>query len=584
MKKFVLAAAVLACACVGRAQMGRTTDWWTYGGDAQRTGWEKNDQKFTKDDVKNFQLLWKMKLDNKQKGTHALLPPVILGNLIGYRGFKELAFVAGSSDELWAIDADLDRLYWQKRVGAEGGSRSVKASVTCSGGLTAMPSLPAPITFRLSAPTRERTQAAAKSASGSGPAGGGTNPDGTPRPGGANPGAAAGKTTARPAASGESASEAAMRKFFAPKPVYVLASDGKLHQLNQQDGAEVGTPLPFVPAGAKAQSLNISDSVLYTTTSRGCKDTPDAVWALDLSDSEMKVASFMLDGTAAEGLGGTAIGTDGTVYVQTGDGRFDPAASKYGNTLLALSAKDLKVQQYFTMTGENAVSKSPDMNATTPVVFSYKGREVVVTAGRDGRLYGLDAKTLGGKDHKTPLFRTEPVSAENGESAGHGLWGSLSSWEDTDGTRYVLATVWGPVNSDLKMPGSNGDAPNGSVVAFKMQERNGKPALTPAWISHNLLSPAPPVIAKGVVFALSNGEFKRKLKQTKGMMRVEERPQGSAHAVLYALDGTTGKELYSTGDQVDAPGSLTGLSIANSRLYFTTTDNTIYAFGKYLEH
>jgi outer membrane protein assembly factor BamB len=91
------------------------------------------------------------------------------------------------------------------------------------------------------------------------------------------------------------------------------------------------------------------------------------------------------------------------------------------------------------------------------------------------------------------------------------------------------------------------------------------------------------VIAQGVVFALSNGEFTRRIKKSRGLARVEERPKNGTHAILYALDAATGKEIYSTGDQVAAPGSLTGLSIANGRLYFATTDNAMNVFGKFLE-
>src|SRR5437016_5283406 len=105
--------ALLSCA-VASGQMGRTTDWWSYGGDAQRTGWEKGEQKFTKDEVKDFRLLWKRELDNRKNGAGSLAAPLILGNLIGSRGFKQLAFVAGNSGGLWAIDSDLDRIYWEK--------------------------------------------------------------------------------------------------------------------------------------------------------------------------------------------------------------------------------------------------------------------------------------------------------------------------------------------------------------------------------------------------------------------------------------------------------------------------------------
>ena len=122
---------------------------------------------------------------------------------------------------------------------------------------------------------------------------------------------------------------------------------------------------------------------------------------------------------------------------------------------------------------------------------------------------------------------------------------------------------------------------SGSIVAFKVEAENGAPKLTPAWTSRNLESPDPPVVAQGVVFVLENGKYKRKLQGKSGA--VEESPAAKAHAILYALDGLTGQELWSSGDKVKSAGSLTGLSIANSRVYFTTVDNTLQVFGKYLE-
>jgi outer membrane protein assembly factor BamB len=120
------------------------------------------------------------------------------------------------------------------------------------------------------------------------------------------------------------------------------------------------------------------------------------------------------------------------------------------------------------------------------------------------------------------------------------------------------------VNPELKAPVTNGAAPNGSIVAFRLDEQNGAPVLVPAWASRDLSSPVPPVITSGLVFALSTGG-----------------PSGPA--VFYALDGATGREIYSSGTQITAPGSLTGLTVANGRVFFTTTDNTLYGFGIYLE-
>jgi outer membrane protein assembly factor BamB len=204
------------------------------------------------------------------------------------------------------------------------------------------------------------------------------------------------------------------------------------------------------------------------------------------------------------------------------------------NKLLALTSRELKLKQSFT-SSSNA----------TPLVFPYKGRDLIVSAGSGGRLYLLDSESL------TPLHQTEPLATGD-----HGVWGGLSSWQDESGTRWVYAPVWG----------------RGVIVAFKVEESDGKPVLAQAWTSRNMSSPEPPVITNGVVFVLSAGEYTR-----------DERPKGSARATLYALDSATGKELYSSGDQVAAPGNLTGIALANGRVYFTTNDSTLYAFGIFLE-
>ena len=55
-----------AVACVAGAQ-GRS-NWNNSGGDAQHTGWERADTRISKDTVKDLQLLWKMKLENRAQG------------------------------------------------------------------------------------------------------------------------------------------------------------------------------------------------------------------------------------------------------------------------------------------------------------------------------------------------------------------------------------------------------------------------------------------------------------------------------------------------------------------------------------
>ena len=99
----------------------------------------------------------------------------------------------------------------------------------------------------------------------------------------------------------------------------------------------------------------------------------------------------------------------------------------------------------------------------------------------------------------------------------------------------------------------------------RWKRRTGTPSLTPVWISRDLIDPAPPAIANGVVFALDGGN-------------------ASTHATLYALDAATGKQLYSSGDAIESYTHLAGMSVGDGHVFFTTHDNTLYSFGIPLEH
>ena len=90
----------------------------------------------------------------------------------------------------------------------------------------------------------------------------------------------------------------------------------------------------------------------------------------------------------------------------------------------------------------------------------------------------------------------------------------------------------------------------------------------------------PPVIANGLVFAYGNGEDTHQARPDVGLTnRSKDRIAGSTSAVLFALDARTGKELWSSGDQITSWSHWSGLSIANGRVYIATFDGTLYCFG-----
>ena len=55
--------------------------------------------------------------------------------------------------------------------------------------------------------------------------------------------------------------------------------------------------------------------------------------------------------------------------------------------------------------------------------------------------------------------------------------------------------------------------------------------------------------------------------------------QTARKAMLYALDGQTGKELWNSGDTITSWNHFSGITVANGRVYIGTWDGMLYAFG-----
>jgi len=541
---------VLLLACLAAVPMG-AADWVTHSGDFQRTGWQKDEIKISKDTLKNIQLLYKIKLETKQRSVYSLYGPLIVERAITDRGFKEIAFVAGAGNDLFAVDADLGRLLWKKHFDWHAEvPETQQETFLCPGGLTAWPVVQP-------SPQRGRGQGAppAAPARGVAPAGG-TPP--TQR-GGGNP--------------------------FAVRAIYVLSGDGDLHAVNINTGDDLAPPMKFLPPNGKPYSLALVNNVIYTITGQGCGGTPNSVYSLDLADPAKAVRSWRSGSGGLWGTAGPAIGADGTIYAETGDGQYDVATNRYANSVVALTSKELKLKDRYTPSNAEWLWKRDlDMNVT-PVVFPYKGRDLIVGSGKEGRFFMLDSASLGGADHRTPLYRSDLISNEGVDFAGAGTWGSLATWEDAAGTRWVLAPVWGPKHPNAKFPISNGETNVGTIAAFKIEERAGKPVMTSVWTARNMVTPAAPAVANGLVFALATGEWVRQANDREGgLYQADVRAQKSAPAVLYILDAATGKEMWSSGSQVTSFAHNGELTIANGRVYFTTYDNTLYCFGIPMEH
>jgi hypothetical protein len=544
-------------------------EWTTTGSDAQRTAWVRTDARLTKDAVAKgqFEFLWKHRFDNETRQLNSLTQPILLDRLIGFRGFKALGFIGGSDDRIFAIDTDLARPYWTTHLNytaTTGGPPP--SSWECPGGLIATP-------------TRRTTLAPSAFAGGGGGGRGGRSGSAVGEPG---RGAA---TLATMAAQGRGRGEAAPQQppagrggsatapipFGGVDPVYAMGSDGYLHTLLSSNGADSEPAIPFLPASSKPSALIFVDGIVYAATSDGCGTAPNGVWALDLTveGKDRKAMSWKTGGANVAGTSGPALGTDGTLYVALAAAPAQskaapaakPNAQAYSNAVIALDRKTLTVKDWFTADGA-------DFNAS-PIVILHQDKDLVAVTGNDGRLYLLDAESLGGADHKSPLFVTSQFT-----KAGAGT--ALATWE-SDGTRWILATAAGVPPASLKLA-SNGPVVGGAVVAFKLSNQAGKVALEPGWVSRDLTSPLAPIVVNGMVFAASSGEFRGA-----GALTAAQRAQRSTPAVLYALDGATGKTMWSSGRMITS-FARSGLAAGAGQVYLVTYDNTLYAFGIPMEH
>ncbi len=528
MSRLALAAAgALLATTVASAQRG-TGDWVTSASDAQRSSWVRTDGKISKDMPKpGWELLWKLKLNNTARQLNSLTSPALIDFYIGYKGFRTLGFVGGSSNTLVGIDVDLAHVEWEKRLapGAPAGT------LQCPGGMTSAVTRPA-FTSYPGIPT-------ARGAGRSNPAKSGV---GEPLQGAVT----LKNVITRPSAPAASSN--------APEPpakpvlaVHALSGDGKFHSLYLSNGEEPHAAVPFLPPNANAHGLIVIDKTAYVATTNSCGGVENGVWALNLDSHQ--VTHWTSGGTGVAGSVGPAAGPDGTLYVAGG-----------GGELVALEKGTLRPKASY---------KARQEFTSSPVVFEFKGKNLIAVATNDGRMHLLDAGALDKALSKTPAFSDAEFTA-----------GALASWQDIAGTRWVLAPAAGPAVAGAGFAATNGEVKNGAIVAWKVVEQNGAPAMEPGWVSRDMISPLPPAIVNGVVFAVSSGEFRT----NDVTITAAQRAERSSQAILYALDAITGKELWNSGSAITSFVHSGGLAVGGSRVYVSGYDGTQYAFGYAMEH
>ena len=592
------------------AQVGRgTTEWLTAGADAQRTFWIRTDPKISVTSMSQpgFERQWSTKLDNRTRGANGLQHGVTAN---GVTLFVPMSIVAGSSNNIYALDNDIGYVIWQRQFEAP----LPAATAECPGGITAGATRIVPLVPpAIAAPGGGGGGRAAQSyrsvigepgqgvplegrGGGRGPAGppaagappaatpagapAGAPPAPVPPPGGANPQAAPGAAAPQPGAGaapgrqgggggGGGRGPQAPGIPGAPETggggglgrpsgvVYAVSSDGMLRVLGLPSGKDIQKPAPFVPANARWSDTIAVNTTLYATTSGNCGGAPNAVWAIDLASAEKPVVSWKTDGGPI--VGRVAFATDGTVFAAIGPGT--ATGSGKVNAIVSLDPKTLQVKDWFTQSGVEFV--------TGPTVFKQNDRDVVAAGTKDGRVILLNAASLGGADHATPLHASGALAAGISSNA-LATWQELTIAPPPPAPAGATPPPAGPPAAPAQPTITYGArwilaATTNGITALKLTDSGSAPTLQRGWAATGLTAPETPIVVNGVVFALSSGR---------------SAPAGrGAAAVLRAYDGTSGKELWTSGKAMTtfaSPGSFwSGLS----QIYVGTNDGTLHAFG-----
>ena len=91
-------------------------DWTTWGYDQERSGWNRGETSLTIHNVSELGLLWSTQLSTPPKGIvlSTLTAPLVAEGVSTAQGAKNLVFLLGADDTVFALDADTGKVFWQK--------------------------------------------------------------------------------------------------------------------------------------------------------------------------------------------------------------------------------------------------------------------------------------------------------------------------------------------------------------------------------------------------------------------------------------------------------------------------------------
>ena len=146
-------------------------------------------------------------------------------------------------------------------------------------------------------------------------------------------------------------------------------------------------------------ALAYSDGTVYIAWASFCDTRPYHGWMMSY-DAATLAQVGVFNSTPAHGMAGIwmsgaapAFDPSGNIYLTTGNGSYD-GATEFGESLLKLGKRQLQPLDFFTASNFNSLNESDtDFGTQGPTMLP--GTNLLITGGKEGKVYLLDSANLG---------------------------------------------------------------------------------------------------------------------------------------------------------------------------------------------
>ncbi|HVH86193.1 MAG TPA: discoidin domain-containing protein, partial [Terriglobales bacterium] len=314
-------------------------------------------------------------------------------------------------------------------------------------------------------------------------------------------------------------------------------------------------------------ALALNDGVVYIGWASFCDTRPYHGWLMSYDAKSLQqlgvfnaspngnMAGIWMSGAAP------AIDSAGNIYFSTGNGTYDNAGD-FGESLVKLEAKTLRVLDYFTPSNFNTLNDFDlDFGTQGPTILP--GTNLLVIGGKEGKMYVVDTTKMGGQapgDIQIPQV-VQAVDPTVRPIISHHMHNAIPVWRSSEGTNVY---VWG-----------ESDFPR----IFRLDGSGRKFAVPAAAVGSTL---APSGMPGGMMTVSSDASHSGTGILWSTLPRAGDANQMTVPGDLYAFDAENLKLLWSSEAPGDDPLNFAKGSppiVANGKVYVASISNFVSVYG-----